>query len=211
MTVLSGECSHCHAKRRIVMLSVNPSSSILIYFLAFLPSFRWTYGHDFWYSYYMHLSQYAHPMGSGRPQWAAGEYHICDKDLATFFCGMQLNLVAFKNLGKWLCWIDHCHALPSTAAGKLQDLPADVCLHVTDLEWPLQNLHATCRKEYQVMVSCRFLLFVSRKKKVDSFFPSLAFTYQLMYRHVAYGSMIKLVCRTWVFHFSSERKTSLWI
>ncbi len=24
--------------------------------------------------YYIHLSQYAHPMGSGRPQWAAGEY-----------------------------------------------------------------------------------------------------------------------------------------
>ncbi len=23
--------------------------------------------------YYLHFSQYAHPMGSGRPQWAAGE------------------------------------------------------------------------------------------------------------------------------------------
>ncbi len=26
--------------------------------------------------YYMHFSQYAHPMGSGRPQLAAGEYLI---------------------------------------------------------------------------------------------------------------------------------------
>ncbi len=24
--------------------------------------------------YYLHFGQYAHPMGSGRPQWAAGEF-----------------------------------------------------------------------------------------------------------------------------------------
>ena len=209
---LSCQKKNCHA------ICQSFFFSILIYFLAFLPSVclrlscssRWTYGYDFWYITCISVSMPT-PWAVAGPNGQLASITSATKILQCFFCGTQLNLVAFKNPGKWLCWIDHCHALPSTAAGKLQDLPADVCLHVTELEWPLQNLHATCRKEYQVMASCRFLLFVCRKKKVDSFFPSLAFTYQLMYRHVAYRSMIKLVCRTWVFHFSSERRTSLYI
>ncbi len=31
--------------------------------------------------YYIHFSQCAHPMGSGRPQWAAGEYLIFIKNI----------------------------------------------------------------------------------------------------------------------------------
>ncbi len=42
--------------------------------------------------YYMHFSQCARPMGSGRPQWAAGEYDVILQELKT-------HILEHKSLG----------------------------------------------------------------------------------------------------------------
>ena len=69
---------------------------------------RWTYVLEFWYRamrgvpihiYCIQFCQYTHPMGSGRPPWAAGEYTIAVK---AFTWPFQFNRSITKKMFSFL-------------------------------------------------------------------------------------------------------------